>query len=125
MAKKIKVSDAEQVAAYMQKLQHPLKAEIEAVRTIIKNSNSRLSERIKWNAPSYFYKKDLVTFNHRAQQHVHLVFHDIAIVSISSPILEGDYKDRRMVYFRDMTSVKANKKELQRIMNELVKIMDS
>ncbi len=61
-----------------------MKAEIEAVRTIIKNADSKMLERIKWNAPSYYYKEDLVTFNPRATKHVHLVFHHAAIVKIKS-----------------------------------------
>ena len=73
------MTDAEKVADYIQRLNHPLKAEIEAVRVIIKQANGKLSEQIKWNAPSYHYKMDLVTFNPRATQHVHLVFHHIAI----------------------------------------------
>ena len=46
-------NSTEQVNEYMKKLEHPLKAEIEATRAIIKNSKSKISERIKWNAPSF------------------------------------------------------------------------
>jgi uncharacterized protein YdhG (YjbR/CyaY superfamily) len=119
--KKPEVSaDAVKVDEYMKKLQHPLKAEIDTVRSIIKKSNPAISERIKWNAPSYYSKADMVTFNHRNQKQVHLVFHHPAIVKIKSPLLEGDYKDRRMLYLKDMKAIRANKKELERIMNELV-----
>lgn len=120
-----KSSDAEKVDEYMSKLEHPLKAEIEALRTIIKGANKKISERIKWNAPSYYYKEDLVTFNHRAAKHVHLVFHHPSIVNIKSNRLEGDYKDRRMMYLTNVQEVKANKKELEYIMNELVKYIDN
>jgi hypothetical protein len=64
-----------------------------------------------------------VTFNPRAEDRVHLVFHHPTIVKIKSPLLEGNYKDRRMVYFADMKEIKENKKELERIMNELVAIV--
>jgi uncharacterized protein YdhG (YjbR/CyaY superfamily) len=119
---KTKPTDEQLVAEYMDKLQHPLKAEIEAIRSIIKNANRKISERIKWNAPSYYTNADLVTFNHRDQKRVHLVFHHPAVVQIKSPLLEGDYKDRRMMYLNDMASVKAQKKELERIINELVSL---
>ena len=115
------MTDKEKVSEYMAKLKHPLKDGIEAVRKIIKGSNKSISERIKWNAPSYYYKEDLVTFNHRNQKAIHLVFHHPAIVKIKSPLLLGDYIDRRMTYFKDMKEIKANKKELERIMNALVK----
>ncbi|RYD82835.1 MAG: DUF1801 domain-containing protein [Sphingobacteriales bacterium] len=122
MAKSKAKKDENQTAAvndFMEKLQHPLKAEIEAVREIIK-SNTKINERVKWNAPSFFYIDDIVTFNPRAQKHVHLVFHHPEIVNIKSDLLEGNYKDRRMAYFQNMDDVNDKKNELQNIMNELV-----
>ncbi len=94
------------------------------VRKIIKGADKKIAERIKWNAPSYYYKEDLVTFHLRATKHVHLVFHRPWIVNIKSGLLEGDYKDRRMMYLRNMQEVKANKKELENIMNELITFID-
>jgi uncharacterized protein YdhG (YjbR/CyaY superfamily) len=115
-----KLSDAEQVTAYMTQLEHPLKAELEFARQVI-NMHPKISERIKWNAPSYHVNGvDLVTFNHRLTTKVHLVFHHIAITKIRSPLLEGDYKDRRMTYFNNMAELKAGKKELERIISEYV-----
>ena len=121
---KNKKPDESLVSEYMDKLKHPLKAEMEAVRSIIKKANSKIAERIKWNAPSYYYKEDLVTFNHRATGHVHLVFHHASIVNIESDLLQGDYKDRRMMYMKNMKEVEANEKELSRIINELVNTID-
>lgn len=119
------MTDAEKVADYMQRLNHPLKAEIEAVRVIIKQANTKLSKRIKWNAPSYYYKQDLVTFHLRATRHVHLVFHHIAIVPIQSPLLPGNYKDRRMMYLCNMEEVNTHKTTLQNIMNRLVEMINN
>ncbi len=120
-----KISDAEKVNDYMSKLEHPLKAEIEAVRIIIKASNPKINERIKWNAPSYYYKQDLVTFAPRTARGVHLVFHHPLIVAIQSPLLEGHYKDRRMMYLHYMAEVKEHEKALQTIMNSLVEMIDN
>lgn len=117
---RVKLTDAELVTAYMDALKHPLRAEIEAVRTIIKSTDSRIKERIKWNAPSYYYKDDMVTFNPRATEHVHLVFHHPTIEDIPSPLLEGDYKGRRMAYFTTMKDVKTNKKELVSVLKALI-----
>ena len=110
------------VNAFMKQLDHPLKDAIEDVRDIIK-SNPDISERVKWNAPSFFYTDDLATIHVKARQHVHLIFHHPAIVSIQSEFLEGDYKDRRMMYFESMKEVKARKKELTRIIKELVALV--
>lgn len=118
------INDTVSVDAYMDALVHPLKAEIAAVRDIIK-SNKKINERVKWSAPSFFYKHDMVTFNHRQEKFVQLVFHYAPVVSIDSPLLTGDYKDRRLAAFKDMKEVKTNKKELQRIIAALVEIADA
>ncbi|HYC85831.1 MAG TPA: DUF1801 domain-containing protein [Chryseosolibacter sp.] len=126
-------SDSDKVLAYMQGISHPLKAEFEAVRAIIKDASKKIGERIKWNAPSYYYQpdsgltgkvEDLVTFNGWATTNVHLVFHHPQVVNISSPILQGTYATRRMVYFNNMDEVKKSKKELQRVIKELVESIE-
>lgn len=127
MAKKIaapKLSDAEKVSQYMEALDHPLKKEVEALRKIIKGANPKLSERIKWNAPSYYYIEDILTFGPARSGKVLLVFHHPFVVKVKSEILEGDYKDRRLVYLDSMKAIKANKTELERILNEIISAID-
>lgn len=123
--KTTKPSDEEQVATYMTALKHPLKAEMEEIRKIIKGVDKRIGERIKWNAPSYYFLQDMVTFGptrpgSRQGDKLLLVFHHPFIVNIKSELLEGDYKDRRLLYFGNMKEVKSNKKELMRIISELI-----
>jgi hypothetical protein len=128
MAKKtavVKLTDAEKVQQYVDAITHPLKKEVEAIRGIIKKASPKLNEKIKWNAPSYYYIDDIVTFGPERTGKVLLVFHHPFIVKIKSPILEGDYKDRRLVYFGSMKAVKENKKELERIVNEIIKLIDT
>lgn len=127
MAKKssvVKLTDAEKVAQYMESADHPLKKEVEALRAIIKKSNSKLNERIKWNAPSYYYIDDIVTFGPVRSGKILLVFHHPFVVKVKSEILEGDYKDRRLVYFDSMKAVKSNKSELEKILNAIIDHID-
>lgn len=114
------MTDAETVAAWMTELKHPLKAEINALRKIISGADKRIAERIKWNAPSYYATEDLATFNHRMTDRVHLIFHHSQIDSVTSPLFEGDYKGRRMVYFKSPAEIKAGKKEIERILHVLL-----
>ena len=58
------VNKTEEVDAFMKDLDHPFKAEVEAVRKIIKKVNHRITEQVKWKAPSFSYKGYLVTFNY-------------------------------------------------------------
>jgi hypothetical protein len=127
MAKKSaapKLSDAEQVKQYIDAIDHPLKKEVEALRKIIRGANAKLSERIKWNAPSYYYIEDIVTFGPVRPGKVLLVFHHPFIVKVKSELLEGDYPGRRLVYLDSMKAVKASKTELERILNEIINSID-
>jgi hypothetical protein len=112
MAKTKRTTGRETVAAYLHVFDHLLKVEIAAVQAIILNADEKLAERIKWAAPSFYYKHDLVTFNPRNRSRVHLVFHHEAVTQIPAPLLEGAYKDRRMLYLQDMQEVKKHTKEL-------------
>jgi uncharacterized protein YdhG (YjbR/CyaY superfamily) len=123
--KAAKLTDEEQVKAYMDKLGPVAKSEIETVRKIIKGAHPKLSERIKWNAPSYYYKQDIVTFGPYKTHKLLLVFHHPAVVKVKSKLLQGDYKDRRLVYFKDKAEATKNKKELSGIINEIVRSIDS
>jgi hypothetical protein len=118
------MTDSQKVHQFINKLDHPLKEEIRFVREIILGSDFKIQERVKWNAPSFYYKKDLVTFNPRNQKVVQLVFHHESIVNIQSPYLEGEYKDRRLMHFKDKGDIKSKEKELIRIMHQLVDFMD-
>ncbi len=120
------VDERAEVDAYMARLQHPLKAEMEAVRTIIREANSKLIERVKWNAPSFFYKKDMLAFNPRAQEFVQLVFvfYDGAMIQEPTGLLEGDYKDRRLAKFHSLDDIRTKKAALEAVVNAWVKLMD-
>jgi uncharacterized protein YdhG (YjbR/CyaY superfamily) len=116
-------SRTDMVNEFLENLSHPLKAEVEAVRSIIKGVNKDINEEIKWKAPSFNYKGEyLVTFNLRDEKRIHLVFHNLQISKVKSKLLEGDYKDRRMAYFANMKDVKAKKSLLEKVLKDLIKL---
>ena len=114
----------ETVDEFMDKLDHPFKAEVQALREIIKGVDQNITEEVKWNAPSFSYKDYIATFSLHTTKHVLLVFHNPAIASIKSEILQGDYPDRRLAHFSDMNDVNAKKAALEQVVKELVKRMD-
>jgi len=109
----------------MSELDHPFKAEVQSVREIIKGVNEKITEEVKWNAPSFSYKGYLATFNLWAKHHVHLVFHNGAILDQGLGIPEGDYPDRRMVYFANEDEVKAKKADLVKAVQQWIRLMDA
>lgn len=119
------VSRTDKVDEFLENLSHPLKAEVEAVRSIIKGVNKAINEEIKWKAPSFNYKGEyLVTFNLWEKKRIHLVFHNPQISRVKSNILEGEYKDRRMAYFADMKDIKTKKPILEKVLKDLIKLQE-
>jgi len=126
--KAVKLSGTEQVVAYLDDLEHPLKPEIEAVRRIILDANERLSEHIKWKAPSFCYdNEDRVTFNLHGKGYFQLVFHCGAKVKDTAAqerlltddmgLLQWVTVDRGTIKFTDMDDVIAKKEKLADLVN--------
>ncbi len=59
----------------MARLEHPLKAEIEAVRAIVLRADHQIQESIKWNAPSFFISEHFATFKLHPTATVQVVLH--------------------------------------------------
>jgi uncharacterized protein YdhG (YjbR/CyaY superfamily) len=121
---KREANQPEQVDGFMEKLDHPFKAEVQMIREIIKSVNPDITEQIKWNAPSFSYKgESLVTFNLWEKNRIHLVFHN-PMISNKSKILEGDYDHRRMAYFADRSDIQAKRKTLENALKDLMKLQN-
>jgi hypothetical protein len=126
-------TSTEAVEEYINTLDHPLKAELEAVRQIILGVNKEIAEGIKWNAPSFYFKDWFATTGLRSKDFVHVVFHTGAKVKASatqgvaiddpSGLLEWHAKDRCSAKFYDMKDVKAKKAALQDIVKQWLKHM--
>ncbi len=117
------VSRTDVVDKFLLGFSHPLKAEIEALRSIIKSVDKNINEEIKWKAPSFNYKGEyLVTFNLWETKKIHLVFHNPMIAKVKSKLLEGNYEHRRMMYFADIKDIRAKQKELIKVLKNLIKL---
>jgi hypothetical protein len=114
------------VDAYMRDLDHPFRQELEAVRAIILGASDKLAERIKWNAPSFYYKEDLGAFNLRATEYAHLIllFPGGAGMDDASGLLEGNHKDRREAKFYSLDDVKAKRPALEKLVKQWVAMRD-
>jgi hypothetical protein len=114
------------VDAYMRDVDHPFKAEMQAVREIILSASPKIAERIKWNAPSFYYEEDLGAFNPRATEYAHLIllFPGGQGMDDSSGLLEGNHKDRREAKFHSLDDVKAKKRALEKLVKGWVALRD-
>lgn len=112
------------VDEFIAKLEHPLKAELEAVRSIIVNANPKIEEDVKWGGPSFFYKEDLATFNPRIKNYVALIFHKGALINVKSDFLEEATKGKVYAKFYSMDQVIANKELIEKMVNAWIELMD-
>ncbi|QDE81532.1 hypothetical protein BHS07_08085 [Myxococcus xanthus] len=112
---------SEDVERFMQELEHARRDEVETLRTSILSAHPGITERIKWNAPSFcFQGDDRVTFKLKPKDCVQLIFHRGAKVKAAqgfsfedtSGLLQWAAPDRAVVTLRDLAEVKAKKKAL-------------
>ena len=134
---KIKLSNSEQVAIYMQNLKHPMLEVIGELRKIIKESHPEMEEVIAWNAPTYNYvgemkpfdpkeyKRYIVGFILSKKDCVRLIFLTGAKLTDTTKILEGDYEDgRRLILFNNMEEVGTKKQALQDLIKEWISMVE-
>ena len=111
----------------MKENNHPLKAEIEVLRKIILSSSDKIVERVKWNAPSYYYIKDMAAFNLHQEKFVQLIFifHNGTMINESHGLLQGTWKDRREARFNNMDDIQTKKPALQNVVRDWVTLMET
>lgn len=126
---KAKLSNAELVSAYIEKLEEPTKEIVEALRQIILGTDLEIAEEIKWNAPSFYYAGDMKPFDpkeyrrHIIVMNLHkrilMVFPSGAKIDNTSGLLTGDYKDgRRLVEVKSIDAVKSITPALQAVIKD-------
>lgn len=122
------------VNEFMAKLEHPLKAEIEALRAIILGADPRISESIKWNAPSFSVQEHFATFKLRPVTTVQVVFHtgakaraDSKDVEIDDPagLLKWAAHDRCVATLSDMKEIESKKAAFVTIVKQWIEQMPS
>jgi len=107
------------VDEFMGKLDHPFKAEVQAIRLAILSTDSVIAEGVKWNAPSYRTTDYFATTNLREKAGIGIILHLGAKVRDTYPgglpikdtegMLRWLANDRATVVFKDMNDFNAKK----------------
>lgn len=114
--------------AFLDALEHPLKRELLTVRKAILAISPKVTEGIKWNAPSFRLKDDFATFHLRGPG-LTLVLHSGArsklklasVIDDPSEILEWRGADRALVTFANAAEVKKKLPALKRVLRAWVR----
>lgn len=118
------------VQTFLDELDHPLKREIVAIRKTILKTDKRISEGIKWNAPSFRTTEYFATVNLRCIDSVQLILHlgakarkDVtAQLAIDDPqgLLKWLAKDRAMVTLGAGKEFTSNSKAFVKIIKQWI-----
>ena len=128
-------SGTETVSAYIQKLEGPTAAIVEALRQIILSTDPEIGEEIKWNAPSFYYTGEMKPFNPKEYKRyiivmnlhnrILLVLPSGAKVNDTSGLLEGDYTDgRRLIKITSMDDVKSKEAALRKVIKDWLMLVE-
>lgn len=123
-SKKPASASASEVEAFLATLEHPLRAEIAAVRATILGASKEIGEGIKWNAPSFRTTEFFATVHLRSTKEVQLIFHlgakkraAIPEITITAPegMLKWLAKDRCLVVLGKGAEVEARSAALKKL----------
>jgi hypothetical protein len=128
------VNGTDAVNEFMDKLEHPLKSEMEAVRTVILSADNKITEGIKWKAPSFYFNGYFATFNPRAREFVQVIFHQGAKAKDNGPdglkidedggLLDWLAKDRCSAKFFNMEDIASREAALRSVVNQWIRYME-
>ncbi|MEY2837969.1 MAG: hypothetical protein RJB60_268, partial [Pseudomonadota bacterium] len=114
----------------MQRLDHPLKAEVQAIRRTLLAVDPAIAEGVKWNAPSYRTTDYFATTHLREKAGIGVILHLGAKarglgaegVPIDDPghLLKWLAKDRAMIVFKDMDGFMARKTAFECIIRQWI-----
>lgn len=128
----VSANGSNEVDEFMTELEHPLKAEFEALRAIFLSADRRIIEGIKWKAPSFYFKDYFATINLRSMQKVQVIFHQGAKVKdnntgvkIKDPfgLLTWVARNRCIATLADLKDIKAKKNAFADIVKQWIKQM--
>jgi Domain of unknown function (DU1801). len=104
-----------EVTAFLDGIDHPLRAEIDRLRGIILSAGEGLAEGIKWNGPNYSVDgEDRITLKIHPPKQIQIIFHRGAKVKEqpAEKLLKGEYpflawkeNDRAVATFRSMEEI--------------------
>ena len=95
------------VDAWFEQYDNPMKPVVQAVREAVLAVDDRVTECIKWKAPTFVFAGNIASFNPRSKKHASLMFHTGAKIPGEHPVLEGGGETARYIKFADLADVEA------------------
>lgn len=119
------MSKTNKIDEFVNKLNHPLKAEIKEVINVIRGASKDLQEDVKWGGPSFDYKEPMATLSLRVAGTIVFIFHKGELIKDKSGLLEAAPKGKAYLKLHSMKEIKDNKANIQHIVKEWIRLMDA
>jgi hypothetical protein len=121
--------EARSVTSLLRDLKHPHKAGIEALRRLILKLDQRITEEVKWNAPSFKLNDHFATFRIHPPENIQLILHTGAKgksnarkfkVEDPDKLLAWPATDRCVLTLESTAALKARRKSVTRIIEQWI-----
>jgi hypothetical protein len=103
---------------------NPQKALVQCVREVILDTDERVAEDIKWQAPTFLYKGNIASFFPKAKKNVSLMFHHGASLDDPQGLLEGEGDTSRVARFVDDSDLTAKEEALRGLIRAWIAARD-
>lgn len=118
------------VTAFLDEMNHPLRAEIEKLRLLILESVAGLTENIKWNGPNYSLEdQDRITMKIQPPKQIQLIFHrgykkqdqpEKRLIEVKTKRLTWKENDRAVMSFTNLAEIEEAKSELTEVIQKWI-----
>lgn len=112
------------VDAWFDRYDNPQRDLVMAVRDAILEADDRVTEVVKWQAPTFVYKGNIASFYPKTKTHASLMFHRGAALDDPDGLLEGEGDVSRVARFLDADDLAAKRDALQRLIREWIALQD-
>jgi hypothetical protein len=110
---------------FMDKLEHPLKKEMEKVISIITAADPKIESDIKWGGPGFKFKEDMASINPKIKNYVMVVFHKASLLNDGFGFLEEQTKGKAYAKFYNMADVDQHATGLKKAVKAWVNLMEN
>lgn len=113
------------VDAWFDRYDNPQRDLVMAVRDAILAADERVTETIKWQAPTFMYRGNIASFYPKATKHASLMFHRGAELPDPAGLLEGEGDVSRVAKFADADDLERKREALQGIVRAWIAARDA
>ncbi|WP_195760609.1 DUF1801 domain-containing protein [Agromyces kandeliae] len=112
------------VDAWFERYDNPQRELVMAVRDAVLDADDRVTEAIKWQAPTFVYRGNIASFFPKAKAHASLMFHRGAELPDPTGLLEGEGDVSRVAKFADAADLEHKREALQALVRAWISARD-